>query len=136
MEKSLGIHVIIEMYDCNPDTLKNKDKVEEILLNVAGESNAHALGSFFHQFEPHGVSGVIIIEESHISIHTWPEHGYAAIDYFYCSDEVDIDAAIQLMKEEFEPKNLTLMELKRGYLPEDALYKYEGMFSMSNENAS
>lgn len=125
MKKALGVHVIIEMYDCNPKTLKNKDQIEKVFLDIARKTNAHALGSFFHQFQPHGVSGVVIIEESHLSIHTWPEHGYAAVDYFYCSDDVDIDKAIDLFEKYFQPGHITVMELKRGVFREEDMYKYE-----------
>lgn len=124
MKKALGTHVIIEMYDCDPNTLKNKDQVERAFLDIAKKSNAHALGSFFHQFQPHGVSGVVIIEESHLSIHTWPEHGYAAVDYFYCSDDVDIDTALKLFEKYFKPGHMSVMEMKRGVFREEDMYKY------------
>ncbi len=124
MKKTLGVHVIIEMYDCDPNTLKNKDQVEKAFLDIAKKSNAHAIGSFFHQFNPHGVSGVVIIEESHLSIHTWPEHGYAAVDYFYCSDDVDIDTALKLFEKYFKPGHMSVVEMKRGVLREQDMYKY------------
>ena len=124
MKKTLGVHVIIEMYDCDPNTLKNKDQVEKAFLDIAKKSNAHAIGSFFHQFNPHGVSGVVIIEESHLSIHTWPEHGYAAVDYFYCSDDVDIDTALKLFEKYFKPAHMSVVEMKRGVLREQDMYKY------------
>jgi len=124
LKKSLGVHVIIEMYNCDPETLKNKDQVERAFLDIAKRSSAHALGSFFHQFQPHGVSGVVIIEESHLSIHTWPEHGYAAVDYFYCSDDVDIDTALKLFEKYFRPAHMTVMEMKRGVFREQDMYKY------------
>jgi len=124
LKKTLGVHVIIEMYDCDPNTLKNKDQVEKAFLDIAKKSNAHALGSFFHQFNPHGVSGVVIIEESHLSIHTWPEHGYAAVDYFYCSDDVDTDMALKLFEKYFKPGHMSVVEMKRGVLKEQDMYKY------------
>jgi len=124
LKKNLGVHVIIEMYDCDPNTLKNKDQVEKAFLDIAKKSNAHALGSFFHQFNPHGVSGVVIIEESHLSIHTWPEHGYAAVDYFYCSDDVDTDMALKLFEKYFKPGHMSVVEMKRGVLKEQDMYKY------------
>lgn len=112
--KRLGVHIIFELYGCDPDTLKDKNYVEEVMLRAARESNAHAIGSFFHQFKPHGVSGVIIIEESHLSIHTWPEHGYAAIDFFYCSDNVKPLKAMKVFSESFKPRAIEKQVIDRG----------------------
>lgn len=110
----LGVHYILELYDCNPEKLKNRHTIEEALLRIAKEANTHTIGSFFHQFKPYGVSGVIIIEESHISIHTWPEHSYAAIDFFACSDDVDFDYAVKSLVEYFESKRYDVQILERG----------------------
>lgn len=90
------------------------------MMTAAKESNAHTIGTFFHQFKPHGVSGVIVIEESHLSIHTWPEHGYAAIDYFYCSDEVLPDRAIEVFRAKFKPEKIKVKEFKRGKVKYEA----------------
>jgi len=112
--KGLGVHIIFELYGCDPDTLKDKNYVEEVMLRAARESNAHAIGTFFHQFKPHGASGVVIIEESHISIHTWPEHKYAAIDFFYCSDEVEPLKAMRVFFEGFKPRVIEKQVIDRG----------------------
>ncbi len=116
MKKALGTQLIVELYGCDPKTLTSRDYVEKALQEAALKSNAHSIGSFFHQFQPHGVSGVIIIEESHYTIHTWPENGYAAVDLFYCSEEVDVDRALEVLEEYFKPEKMTLFELKRGVL--------------------
>ena len=125
MKKALGTQVIVELYGCDPKTLTNRDYVEKALQEAAKKSNAHSIGSFFHQFQPHGVSGVIIIEESHYTIHTWPEHGYAAVDLFYCSEDVDVDKALEVLEEYFKPEKMTLFELKRGVLTEKDHYVVE-----------
>lgn len=70
--------------------------------------------TFFHTFNPHGVSGVVVIAESHLTIHTWPEYGYAAIDVFTCGDDVDPYASYQYLREKFKAKSAYLMEVKRG----------------------
>ena len=83
----LGRHCILECYDCEHDWLKNQDSLEEILKQSALESGATVLHSYFHKFDKgEGVTGVIALSESHISVHTWPEHGYMAIDIFMCGD--------------------------------------------------
>ena len=123
MRKALGTHVIVELFDCNPNTLTNKEYVERALLRAAHESNAKVVDHFFHQFKPYGVSGVVVIEESHYTIHTWPEHGYAAVDLFFCSDDIDLDRAIEVLREEFQPDRISTVELLRGLLP-DVSYSF------------
>jgi len=70
----------------------------------------------FHQFNPHGVSGVVVIAESHFSIHTWPEYGYCALDIFTCGEQIDSDLALQFLKQAFKAKSMSIVELKRGTL--------------------
>ena len=123
MRKALGTHVIVELFDCNPNTLTKKEYVERALVRAARESNAKIIDYFFHQFKPYGVSGVVVIEESHYTIHTWPEHGYAAIDLFFCSDDIDLDRAIEVLREEFQPDRISTVELLRGLLP-DVSYSF------------
>ncbi len=114
MKKALGTHLILEFYGCDPGTLKEVPYVEEAFLRAAKESKTHVVTHSFHQFKPYGVSGVVVIEESHYSIHTWPEYAYAAIDLFYCSDEIDIDKAIEVLKKAFKPTMVKTTELLRG----------------------
>lgn len=114
MKKSLGVHIILEFFGCDPNSLTRRDYVEKIMMEAAQKANTHTIGTFFHQFKPHGVSGVIVIEESHISIHTWPEYGFAAIDFFYCSDHVDAEKAIEILTEGFKPARISRIEFARG----------------------
>ncbi|MEO0258551.1 MAG: adenosylmethionine decarboxylase [candidate division WOR-3 bacterium] len=119
-KKYLGVHLIIELFGCPAHTLRDRHFVEEVMMTAAKESNAHTIGTFFHQFKPYGVSGVIIIEESHLSIHTWPEHGYAAIDYFYCSNEVLPERAIEIFRKKFRPEKIKVKGFKRGKVKYEA----------------
>ncbi len=98
---ALGRHITIEYYDCAPDVLLDKDGVESILLKAARDSGATIISSSFHQFEPQGVSGVVIIAESHFTVHAWPEHNYAAVDIFTCADSIDLDKAIHSIEAQF-----------------------------------
>ncbi len=116
MSKALGRHVLVEFYGCSPETLTKTDYVEKAMLNAAKVSNAHIVETLFHQFLPYGVSGVVVIEESHYTIHTWPEHGYAAIDLFTCSDDVLIDKAIQYLEDSFLPTRIEKVEISRGLI--------------------
>ncbi len=98
---ALGRQLSIEYYDCGQGLLLSKDAVENALLKGANDSGATIISSSFHQFEPQGVSGVVIIAESHFTVHAWPEHDYAAVDIFTCGDNIDLDVAIHSMEESF-----------------------------------
>lgn len=98
---ALGRQLTIEYYDCQETVLLNRDSVEQTLLNAAKESGATIISSSFHQFEPQGVSGVVIIAESHFTVHAWPEHNYAAVDIFTCGDNINLDKAIHSMQTSF-----------------------------------
>ena len=84
-KQALGYHYFFEFYDCPFQKLSKVKPIREAMLEAAEKSGASIVNDVFHQFSPHGVSGVVVIKESHLSIHTWPEHGYAAVDFFTCS---------------------------------------------------
>jgi len=114
--KSLGNHLIIELYDCKAEIINDLHKVEDILMESVNISGAEIITPVFHKFNPHGVSGVIVIAESHFSIHTWPEYGYCAVDIFTCGDTIDSQKALTFMKKAFEAKSISVVETKRGIL--------------------
>jgi len=118
--KALGRHILGEFFNCNPDVLNNLSRIEEIMKEAAQVAGAHILGSFFHPFNPHGVSGVVVIAESHLSIHTWPEYGYAAVDIFTCGQVVDPWKAFRSLKKALEAENFSVFEVRRGNLEEVA----------------
>jgi S-adenosylmethionine decarboxylase len=114
--KSLGKHLIIEFHECDPDVLNSTEACEEYLLEAARLAGATIIKPFFHKFNPHGVSGIIVIAESHFSIHTWPEYGYCALDVFTCGDEIQSEPAVAYLRENFKAGHYTVMEIKRGLL--------------------
>ncbi len=114
--KSLGKHLIVELYDCDRDLIASVNAVEEILVDAVNISKATIIKPLFHQFNPHGVSGVVVIAESHFSVHTWPEYGYCALDIFTCGEQIDSDKALQFLKEKLKAKSMSVIELKRGTL--------------------
>lgn len=114
--KALGNHLIIELYECNQKKINNLEFVEKTMLDSARESGAEIIKSAFHKFNPHGVSGIIVIAESHFSIHTWPEYGYCALDIFTCGDTIQGEKALKFLKKEFKAKNISVIETKRGLL--------------------
>lgn len=114
MSEELGKHHIIELEDCDPEMLKDSPVIEKILLDAAKQSGATIINYFFHQFSPHGVSGVIIIAESHISIHTWPDKGYAAIDVFTCSKDMNADSILPYLKKHLSAEKSREIIISRG----------------------
>lgn len=115
--KPLGRHVLAEIYGCAFEILNDVKKVEEIMVNAALETGAEVREVVFHKFSPQGVSGVVVISESHLAIHTWPELGYAAVDVFTCGDTVNPWDACNFLTREFGAKDMAAQETKRGILP-------------------
>ncbi|MCP3899282.1 MAG: adenosylmethionine decarboxylase [Desulfobacteraceae bacterium] len=105
---ALGRQLTIEYYSCAENILLNKDRVEKALLKAANDSGATIISSSFHDFKPQGVSGVVIIAESHFTVHAWPEHDYAAVDIFTCGDSIDLEVAINSMKDSFGSENVVI----------------------------
>lgn len=114
--KHLGRHVLAEIYGCDFNILNNIQKVERIMVDAALEAGAEVREFVFHKFSPHGVSGVVVISESHLAIHTWPELGYAAVDVFTCGDSVDPWDACNYLTDQFKAKQVFARESKRGIL--------------------
>ncbi|MFA5479056.1 MAG: adenosylmethionine decarboxylase [Candidatus Muiribacteriota bacterium] len=114
--EALGYHVMLELFDCDRDVLNDRDRIEEHMLMAAKKSGATIIQTAFHQFNPQGVSGVVVIAESHLAIHTWPEFGYAAVDVFTCGNTVDTFTAYRYLKEKFGAQIVKTYELKRGEL--------------------
>lgn len=94
---ALGRHMTVEFYDCDPKTLADVKLMEQIFLRSAEKSGATVVDSNFHEFKPQGVSGVVVISESHFAVHAWPEYDYAAVDLFTCGSNVDFEAAIEVI---------------------------------------
>jgi S-adenosylmethionine decarboxylase proenzyme len=114
MKVTLGTQWIVELYGCDETRLMRVPFVERALLTAAKKAGVKIVSYGFHQFEPHGVSGVVIIEESHISIHTWPEYQYSAVDFFYCSKTVSPNALVETLKKAFRAKKVEVQVVERG----------------------
>ncbi len=112
--KILGKHLIVELSDCDPVVLNDVTAMEEYLNEAARKSGATIVRSVFHRYNPQGVSGVVVIAESHLSLHTWPEYGYAAVDFFTCGDRVDPYKAHDYLKNKLKAGSSLINELKRG----------------------
>ena len=113
---ALGKHLLLELKGCNKEVLNDIGFLKNALLLAADESGATVMGSSFHPFHPQGVSGVVIIAESHLSVHTWPEYDYAAVDIFTCGDTVQPEKAAEILIERLGAKNHSVIEVQRGLL--------------------
>ena len=114
--KALGRQIVVEYYGCNHDILNDVAFIKRAMRDAALASGATIVQEAFHLFNPHGVSGVVVIAESHLAIHTWPEYGYAAVDLFTCGDDVNPDAAFEYLKSHLGAETFTAFEMKRGVI--------------------
>ncbi|KPU27467.1 S-adenosylmethionine decarboxylase proenzyme [Caloranaerobacter sp. TR13] len=112
--EQLGRHILAEFYNCDKDILNDHALIEKYMNEAATEAKATIVKSVFHLFNPWGVSGVVVIQESHLTIHTWPEYGYAAVDLFTCGDEVDPWIAFDYLKEKLKAEKAETLEVPRG----------------------
>lgn len=111
---ALGRHLLAELRGCDPSRLADLDLVREAMLEAARVSGATFVTQSFHHFAPLGISGVVIVSESHLAIHTWPEHRYAALDYFTCGARIDQAKAVEAMREALGAEEISTREILRG----------------------
>ena len=112
--KILGRHLIVEYCECNKQVLDDLAYLEEHMNEAVRKAGATIVRSVFHRYNPQGVSGAVIIAESHISIHTWPEYGYAAVDFFTCGESVDPRKAAEYMAEKLGSAAYDVKDMRRG----------------------
>jgi len=122
---ALGRHVLAELYGCSSEILNDQAKIEEIMINAALEAGAEIREVVFHQFSPQGVSGVVVISESHLAIHTWPEYEYAAVDVFTCGTSVDPWVSCHYLKKFFKSKRMAAEEIQRGVFEMEIQHKQQ-----------
>lgn len=114
----IGQHCLLDIYIQDREWLKNQQIVEHLLHLAAQAAQAHILTSHFHTFGGEGgITGVLLLAESHISIHTWPEHNYAAVDIFICG-KLSINAAISVFQQKLANARIEVRLLERGYKAE------------------
>lgn len=113
---SLGRHILVEFIGCDPEVMNDVSAIETAMVNAAQKAGATVIQSTFHHFSPFGVSGVVVIQESHLAIHTWPEYQYAAVDLFTCGESVDAWISFDLLKQAFKATSQSVLEMYRGPL--------------------
>lgn len=114
--KALGRQMLVEFYDCDSARLNDKEMLRNTMRQAAVKAGATVVADVFHEFNPHGISGVVVIAESHLAIHTWPEFGFAAVDLFTCGDDITPDKAMKYLQEKLRAARFSVIELKRGVL--------------------
>ena len=119
-----GLHYIVEASGCDPKVLEDIDKIKEILINAARAGKMDIRSIHLYRFTPRGVSGFLIVTSSHISIHTWPENGYAAIDVYICGEEGNPEKAVQYILKEIKASYAHVTEVERGVKDEEGIYTH------------
>ena len=119
---AVGHHYIVEASGCNPEVIGKVEEVEQILVRAAEAARVQVWSISFHRFNPGGVSGVVVISESHLSVHTWPELRYVALDIFTCGQDARPEDAVKLALQEFGATNVHITEVTRGLEEGDKSY--------------
>ena len=111
---ALGRHLLLELFDCAPDAIDSLEAVKGVLVEAARLAQATIVDIVFHEFNPFGISGVVVIAESHLAIHTWPEYRYAAVDIFSCGEMLKPEVAANYLVEQFAAERTSVVEMQRG----------------------
>ncbi len=112
--KYAGIHLLAEFW--GGKIIEDSKKIEKILIGAAKKAKNTPLKVAIHKFNPHGITGVILLAESHIALHSWPEINYLAIDIFTCGEKAYPHKALDYLKEKFQPKKVEIKEIRRGLI--------------------
>lgn len=110
---SVGTHCILELYGCSAALLNNAEKIQQALRDASRIAKSTLLGEMHHVFQPHGVTALALLAESHISVHTWPETGYAAVDVFTCGDHTMPEKACVYLAQALEAGDYSLQTVAR-----------------------
>jgi len=111
---ALGTHSILELYGCPPELLNDEFQVKAFVREAATKARCTILGEISHSFQPQGVTAIVLLAESHISVHTWPEVGYAAVDVFTCGSKTMPEDACRYLAHMFEARSHNLKSIPRG----------------------
>ncbi|MDQ6826360.1 MAG: adenosylmethionine decarboxylase [Candidatus Eremiobacteraeota bacterium] len=129
--KALGTHIVCELSGCSSQALSDVEGVRSMMVTAAKEAKAEIMEVAFHRFHPQGVSGVVVIAESHLSIHTWPETGYAAMDFYTCGDRTNPWAACEYAAKMLGATSMLTTEVKRGI--ESSKGQFTHLVTVENE---
>ena len=114
MSHALSKHLLVDLYGCPADLLNDVTALEKVMIEAAQRAGAKVINSMFHHFSPFGVSGVVVIQESHLTIHTWPEQGFAAVDLFTCGTQTKPRRALIHLKRALQSTRIEVRQFRRG----------------------
>ncbi len=114
--RGLGRQLVVELWDCER-WVEDPDALRAALREAVKRAGATLIDVQVHPFNPHGASGMALLAESHISFHTWPELGYVALDVFTCGERVRPEAAVDVFRDLFAPRRVSIVEIRRGVRP-------------------
>ena len=112
-KKYSGIHLIAEFW--NGEIVEDVSRMKKILVAAVKKANNTPLEIIIHKFQPQGMTGIVLLAESHIAIHTWPEFNYIALDIYTCGDKGNPMKSLEYLKKEFKPKKVKIKKIKRGF---------------------
>ena len=116
-----GVHFIVEVSGCG-EVITDVSKLQDILVEAARQANAQVWSVSFNRFPPNGVSGVVVISESHLAVHTWPEENYMALDIYTCGAKSMPLKAVEYVLEKVEAKRSHITEITRGLDDNDQIF--------------
>ena len=109
----LAKHLLAELHGCDRELLNDAERLQRLMLTAADKARAHVVGEVTHRYAPHGVTCVLVLEESHFSLHTWPEAGYAAADFYTCGSLLP-ELALELLRDGLSATRLDVLSVERG----------------------
>src|SRR3989344_2151486 len=112
--QALGRHLLLELFDCDPEAINNLEFVNAAMIEAAKRAQATIVDTVFHEFNPFGISGVVVIAESHLAIHTWPEYRYAAVDIFSCGEVLQPEVAAEYLVATLGATQSSAVAIERG----------------------
>ena len=116
---TFGDHYLVDLHGCDAELIARVEPTEKALLDAAERCGSTIIEHHFHQFTPQGASGVILIAESHISVHTWPENGFVAVDIFTSGTRMQPEIAIEILETAFKAERVDVVCISRGDLMAD-----------------
>ena len=129
MEK-MGTHLVVDAWDVPTEILNNAKQIHQALLKAIAAGEATLIDLCIHQFSPHGVTATATLAESHIAIHTWPEHGYFAADLFFCGAGKPL-VAMDVLREELQASQVKVQQIERGFPKQHLKQKLEASYTSS-----
>ena len=114
VSKYAGVHLLADFW--YGKIIEKEKEIKQILIGAVKKANCLPLEIAIHKFEPQGITGVILLEESHISIHTWPEKNFVAVDIYTCGDKAMPEMALDFLKKEFQPQKIKIKRVQRGII--------------------